>query len=102
VHNHKVIFGNNSSRFILQRRRDAFYEIEQTVATGLDMSAVLDLVGRPIALSRCVVPLIEQRIESLKDKRFIFRFNRLIHFCSPNTCMRGVQVGVGRLSPGSA
>src|SRR5262249_49589465 len=44
------------------------------------MRSVLDIVGRPIAFSRSGVSLIEQRIESLKDKRFIFRFNRLIHF----------------------
>src|SRR3989442_8627436 len=48
------------------------------------MRAVLDVVGRPIALSRSVVALVKQRIESLKNKRFIFRFNRLIHFCCPN------------------
>src|SRR6266850_1444614 len=55
-------------------------EIEQAFTAWPDMSAVLDIVGRPIALSRCVVPLIKQRIESLKDKRFILRFHRLIHF----------------------
>ena len=72
VHDHKIFFGHNRSGFILQRRRKALDEIEQTVATGPDMSAVLDIVRGPIALSRCVIPLIEQRIESLKDKRFIF------------------------------
>src|SRR6266481_8035469 len=52
------------------------------------MSAVLDIVGRPIALSRCVVPLIEQRIESLEDKRLILRFHRLTHSFSPDAADR--------------
>jgi hypothetical protein len=55
------------------------------------MSAVLDIVGRPIALSRCVVPLIEQRIESLKDQRFILRFHRLIHSFFPDAAEPGLR-----------
>src|SRR5260370_27546393 len=72
VHDHEIIFGNNRSRFIPERGREALYEIEQTVAAGLDMSAVLDIVGRPIAFCGRVVPLIEERVESLQDKRFVF------------------------------
>ena len=72
VYDHKIFIGYNHSRFILQRWRDALDEIEQAVATGRDMSAVLDVVGRPKALGRYVVPLIEKRVESFKDKRFVF------------------------------
>src|SRR5258707_2839793 len=84
VHDHKIFFGHNRSRFVLQRRRDALDELKEAVTTRFDMGAVLDVVGRPIALSRCVVSLIKQRVESFKYKRFIFRFNRLIHCTSPN------------------
>src|SRR5580765_1028179 len=68
VHDHKIFIGQNHSSFILQRWRDALDEIKQAVATGRDMSAVLNVVGRPIALSRYVVTLIEQCIESFKHK----------------------------------
>jgi hypothetical protein len=63
VHDHKILFGHNRSRFIFQRRREALYGIKQTVAAGLDMSAVLDIVGRPITLGRSIVPLVEQCVE---------------------------------------
>jgi len=45
----------------------------KTIAAGLDMSAVLDVVGRPVALSGHIVSLVEQRIEGLEDKRFVLR-----------------------------
>src|SRR6267143_3648403 len=54
-------------------------QIEETIAAGLDMSAVLDVVGRPVALSRHIVSLIEQRIEGFQDKRFVARFDGTIH-----------------------
>src|SRR5208283_4538640 len=62
------------SRLILQRRGDALYQIEQAFASGRDVSAVLDVVGRPEALSCYVVTLIEQCVECLEDKRLVFRF----------------------------
>src|SRR6202008_2444584 len=37
----------------------------------------------PITFSRFVVADIEQRVQSFKDKRFVFRLNRLNHFYSP-------------------
>jgi hypothetical protein len=48
--------------FVLQGRRDALDEIEQAIAAGRDMSAVLYVIGRPIALGRGVVAFIEQGI----------------------------------------
>src|SRR5713101_8553035 len=67
-----------------KRRRNVLNEIEQAIATRRDMSAMLDVVGRPITLSCFVVTLIEERVEGFKDKCFVFRFNRLIHLCSPS------------------
>src|SRR5439155_3454948 len=80
VHDHEVSLSHDRSRFVLQRWWDALDEIEQTLTTRCDVSAVLDVVGRPKAFSRYVVTLIEQRVKSFKDKRFVFRFGRLTHF----------------------
>src|SRR5256885_1838365 len=46
------------------------------------MCAMLNVLGRPVTLSRYVVTLIEQRVESFKHKRFILLFHRLIHVSS--------------------
>src|SRR5882762_1540648 len=56
-----------------QRRRTALDQIEEASAAGLDMSAVLDVVGRPIALSRHIVSLVEEGIEGFEDKGFVLR-----------------------------
>src|SRR6266404_1056154 len=80
VNYHEITFSHDYSRLILQRGRNAFDEIKEAVATGLDMCAMLNVLGRPIALSRYVVTLIEQRVESFKDKRFILLCYRVVHF----------------------
>jgi hypothetical protein len=54
---HEIAFGDDHSGLIHQGRRDALDEIEQAVATRLDMSALLDVVGRPEVVRRCVVTL---------------------------------------------
>src|SRR5258708_24602099 len=68
VHDHKIFVGHNRSRFILQRRRDALDELKEAVTTRFDMGAVLDVVGRPIALSRCVVSNLVVTA-SLRDRK---------------------------------
>src|SRR6266478_6718497 len=80
MNDRKIFFGYNLSRLVFQSRRHAFDELEYAVATWFDVSAVLNVVGLPVALSRCIVPLVEQCVEGLKDKLFILLFNRLIHF----------------------
>lgn len=72
VDDHKISLGHDRSRFILQRRRAALDEIEEAVPARRDMRAVLNIIRRPEALSRCVVALIEQRVESLQNQSFIF------------------------------
>jgi hypothetical protein len=47
------------------------------------MSTMLNVVRRPIALSRYIVTLIEQCIESFEDKYFVFLFNRVAYSNSP-------------------
>lgn len=80
VDDHNIPFRNNHSRFIFQRWRSAANKIKQALASRRDIGAVLNVVRRPIALCRSVVPLIEQRVECFKHERFIFRFDRVIHF----------------------
>jgi hypothetical protein len=71
--------------FILQRWGDGPNEVEQAVAARRDMRAVLKVVGRPIALSRCVVTFVKQHIKSVKNEGFVFFFNRLTHGHSPSS-----------------
>src|SRR6267378_3328776 len=59
VHDHQVSLSHDRSRFVLQRWREALDEIEQTLTTRRDMSAVLNVVRGPVALGRHVVPFIE-------------------------------------------
>src|SRR4029077_13263538 len=68
--------------------RDSYFRVggmllislNRPFATRFDVSAVLNVVGRPVAFGRCIVPLIEECVEGLKDKRFVLLFDRLIHF----------------------
>src|SRR5580700_2245153 len=46
----EISIGDDRSWLILERRRKTLDEIEQTLPTRCDMSAVLDVVGRPEAL----------------------------------------------------
>jgi hypothetical protein len=81
VDHHQVAFRDDHSRLILQRRGHALDQIEQAFASGRDVSAVLDVVGRPEALSCDVVTLIEQGVECLEDKRLVFRFRAWTSNC---------------------
>src|SRR5216684_1416118 len=88
VHDHEISLSHDRSRLVLQRWWDALDKVEEALPARCDMSAMLNVVSRPIAFGLHVVPLIKQRVECVQNKSFIFRFNRLIHFCSPNTCVR--------------
>jgi len=83
VNDHEVALGDDHSRFVPQRGRKTLDKLEESFYAGFNVSAMLDVVRGPISFSRYVVTLIEQRVESLKDKRFIFRFGCLTHFYSP-------------------
>src|SRR5713101_6302339 len=63
VHDREVSLSHDRSRFVLQRWGDALDEIEQTLTTRCDMSAVLNTVRRPETLSGCIVTFVEQRVE---------------------------------------
>jgi len=86
VNDHEVTLGDDRSRFVPQRGRKVLDELEESFSAGFNVSAVLDVVRGPISFSRYVVTLIEQRVESFKDKRFILRFGCLTHFYPPASC----------------
>src|SRR5258705_271321 len=71
VHDHDVSLSHDRSRFVLQRWRDALDEIEQTLTARCDMSAVLNIVRRPETLSGCIVPFVEESVESLQHEGFV-------------------------------
>ena len=66
-----IALGENELIFIAQRVGRRADEVEQPVAAGLDMSAVLDIVVGPIALSRSIVTPVEQRVKCFEDKRLV-------------------------------
>src|ERR1700691_1343799 len=76
VHDYDVSFSHDRSRFVVQRRWDALDEVEQTLAARRDMSAVLHVIRGPVALSRSVVPSVEQRVKSLENQRLVLFFFR--------------------------
>ena len=54
-------------------------QIEQAIATRLNVRAVLNIVRRPILLSGRVVPLVKQCVEGVEHQRFVFLLYRLTH-----------------------
>src|SRR5258708_24058858 len=52
VNDDKILVGHNQPRFILQRWRDTFDSVKQTVPAGGAMRPVLDIYARPILLDR--------------------------------------------------
>src|SRR5215471_7799490 len=53
--------------------RQGLDQAEKTLATGWDMSTVLDVLRRKIGFGCLVVALVKQRVERLDDKCFWFR-----------------------------
>src|SRR5580698_11293299 len=76
MHDHEVLLGHDRSWFILQCRRDALDEMEQTLTTGPDMGAVLNVIRGPVALSRCVVPFVEQSVKGFENQSLVLFFFR--------------------------
>jgi hypothetical protein len=61
--NHEISPGEDGPCLILQRGRKALDEIEQTLSARLNMSAVLNVVRRPITFSSPIITFIEERVE---------------------------------------
>jgi len=67
----EVAISHDDPGLVLQRRWHALDEVEEALAAGSDVRAVLNVCGRPVALSRDVVSLVEQGIEGLKNQCLI-------------------------------
>jgi hypothetical protein len=59
-------------------------QIEQTVPSGLDVRAMLNVVRRPVLIRRLVIPFIEQRIERLENQFLLLFFRIGSHFLTPS------------------
>jgi len=66
-----IALRNDGLVFVFQRRGKRADEVEQTVAAGRYMRAVLDVAIGPEALGGDVVPLIEERVEGFEYERFV-------------------------------
>src|SRR6476620_9360772 len=64
---------------IFHRSRGAPDQIKEAVASRWNMSAVLNVVGRPELLGGGKVLPVEQRVESLKDHRLVLLLDCLFH-----------------------
>jgi hypothetical protein len=71
VDNDVVAFREDELMLVTQGVGRAPDQIEQTVATRLDVCAVLDVGIRPEAAGRIVVVLVEQGIEGSEDESLI-------------------------------
>src|SRR3984893_12829637 len=95
VYNDEITFSHNDSRFVFECRRSALYQVKQTLATGSDVSAMLNVFRRPESLRCCVVALIEKRVESLEHQCLVFFLEFSSHFCFLQSLTIG---GWGRFS----
>jgi hypothetical protein len=71
VDDHDLLFGDDCTVFVSQRRRYALDQIEEGAAPRRDMRAVLDVFRRPVPLGGLVISLVEERIECIKYQRFV-------------------------------
>src|SRR5207245_7404601 len=83
VEDHKFLVSEDHAVFVSQRWRRTFDQIEETLTSRRDVSAVLDIVRRPKSLGGLIIPLVEKCVESFEDERLVRFFNCRRHFmCS--------------------
>ena len=71
MHDDEISVGHNYARLIAEYRRRRFDEIEQSLAPGLDVSAVPDVVRRPIRLGLGVISFVEESVERFEDSDLV-------------------------------
>ncbi len=76
---HEITFSHDYPRLILERGRNALDEIKKAIATRFDMGAMLNVMGRPVTLSRRIIAPVEQRIKSLQDEFLVFCLKCVLH-----------------------
>src|ERR1700722_2952075 len=57
--------------FVSKRCRDRLDEVKKSTATRRNMGAMLNVVGRPESLSRCVIALVEEQVKRFENNVFI-------------------------------
>jgi hypothetical protein len=65
MHDHIIVVCQDEPMFVTQGRRQTLDQVEETVAPGSDVGAMLDVPWRPIPLGLCIVSFVEERIEPL-------------------------------------
>jgi hypothetical protein len=83
VDDDKIVFGHDGSVFVSQRRRRVLDQIEEAVSAGADVSAMLDIIGRPELRRRRIISPIEERIKCVEHEGLVCFFDRLWHFVLP-------------------
>ena len=63
---YKVVLSQNDSMCPLESGRKVFDEIEKPVPPWFDVSAVLDVFGRPELFSDCVIAFVKKSVESVQ------------------------------------
>jgi hypothetical protein len=66
-----VPFSDDHVIFVAERAGKATNKIEQAVAAGRNMGAVLDVAFRPEALRRGIVAFVELRVEGFDHERLV-------------------------------
>jgi hypothetical protein len=79
VSDYRVSLSDDRSRLVPQRLRYALDEVEQPFTTRRDMSTVLNVVWRPVALSRRLIALVEECVERFHDEDLILFGRSLRH-----------------------
>ena len=74
-----VAFRDDKLMFVAQGVGRVADQIEQSIATRINVCAVLDIVRRPIPFSCLIVALVKQRVERFEYQRLIFLLYCLIH-----------------------
>ncbi len=64
---------------ISQSDGERFGEVEESVTTGSNVGAVLDIVGRPEVLGSSVITSVEERLEGFDNYCLVLCCWRLIH-----------------------
>src|SRR5438105_570972 len=102
MNNDDVALRHDHPGLVFQRRRYALDEVEESLAAGSDVRAVLDVGGRPVALRRDIASLIEQGLEGLQYECLVPLLFRLTHGSDPpfsELCPRGSFRRVARARP---
>src|ERR1700730_13860142 len=79
VRNDVVPLGHDQLILVTQRAGQRPDKVEQAVAAGRNVSAVLDVAVGPEPFGGSVVALVEERIERLQDERLVLLGRCLSH-----------------------